>query len=303
MPVLPAMPPHTIPVLSGFDYVKADAKRHRIYAAHTASSALTVIDSSTGAVLGQVDVGGPAQGVAIDPATGIVFTGNGTARTVTKVDPKTMKVIASVDLAGPVDAIDYDPTLARIYADEDDGHNVFVIDAKTMKVVGDVKIPGNHPEFLDIDPATHEIYQNIANLGEIVVIDPKTLTVTKTIKTDAIKKNHPLQFDPQYGQIVTAGKNGMMAAYAPDGSLIGSLKVAPDFDQCSLDRTTHVLACAGGGTLAVFALHPKAAPTLLGSAKIDDDAHTVAIDPTTERIFIVYAGATGDAVRAYHFTR
>ena len=303
MPVLSPLPAHTVPIFSGFDYVRADAKRHRIYASHTGSQALTVIDSLTGNVLGQIDVGGPAQGVAVDPATGIVFTGNGLARTVTKVDPKSLKVLGSVDVDGPVDAIDYDPTLGRIYADEDDGTRLFVIDAKTMKSVGTVKLPGHKPEFLDIDPATHAIYQNITDLGEIAVIDPKTLTVTKTIPTAAIKRNHPLQFDPEFGEIVVAGKNGMMGAYGPDGRVIGTLKVAPDFDQCSLDRTTHTMACAGGGTLAVFALHPKAAPTFIGSTKVDDDAHTLAIDPASKRIFIVYAGATGDAVRAYRLTR
>lgn len=301
MPVLPAVPPHTIPILSGFDYVTADAKRHRIYASHTASGALTVIDSATGKVLGQIEVGGPAQGVAVDPVSGNVFTGNGIARTVTRVDTVAMKVLGSVDVDGPVDAIAYDPTLDRVYADEDDGTHVFVIAGKTMKRVGDVMLPGHKPEYLDINPATHEIYQNIADAAKIVVIDPKSLAVTKTIDTTAIKRNHPLQFDPAFGEIVVAGKNGVMAAYAPDGSEVGHLNVPPDFDQCSLERGTHVLACTGGGTLAVFALHAKAAPTLLGMTKVDPDAHTVTIDPTTKRIWIVYATEAGDAVRAYRY--
>lgn len=300
MPVLPAIPPHPVPVFSGFDYVQADAKRHRIYAAHTASNALTVIDSVSGNVLGQIDVGGPAQGVAVDPKTGNVFTGNGTARTVTKIDPVALKVIGSVDVDGPVDALAYDPVLDRLYADEDDGTQIFVIEGKTMLRVGEVLLPGHKPEFLDINPTTHEIYQNIADEAEIAVIDPHTLAVTKTIPTAAIKNNHPLQYDPQLAQIVAAGGNGVMAAYGLDGTELGTLDVAK-FDQCNLERATHVLACAGSGTVAVFALHPKAAPTLLGTAKVDDDTHTLAIDPATKRIWIVYAGESGDAVRAYRY--
>jgi len=300
VPVLPIMPPHSIPVLSGFDYVQTDAKRHRVFAAHTASNALTVIDGVAGKVLGQIDVGGPAQGVSVDPNTGNVFTGNGTARTITKVDPVRMKIIGTVDVDGPVDALAYDPVLDRLYADEDNGTRIFVIAGKTMKRVGEIKLPGHKPEYLDINPATHEIYQNLADRGQIVVIDPRTLAITKTIATRVLTGNHPLQFDPRLGQIVAAGTNGTMAAYALDGTALGSLAV-PKFDQCNLERVTHVLACAGSGTLGVFALHLKAAPTLLGSVKVPGDAHTVAIDPASKRIWIVYASVSGDAVRAYRY--
>jgi YVTN family beta-propeller protein len=299
VPVLPATPPHPIPILSGFDYVTADPLRHRIYAAHTASDALTVIDATSGAVLGQIDVGGGPQGVAVDPKTGDVFTGNSTARTIAKVDPKAMQVIGSVDVAGPVDAVAYDPALHRVYADEDDGTRIFVIDGATMKQIGVVNLPGHKPEFLDVDPATHAVYQNIADLAEIAVVDPKTLTVARTIPTPAVKKNHPLQFDPKLDEIVVAGKNGVLAAYSPAGKLLGSLKVAPDFDQCSLDRARHVLACAGGGNLSVFALHAGAAPTLVGETTAPDDAHTLAIDPVDERIWLVWASAKGDFERAF----
>ena len=151
MPVLPALPPHSVPILSGFDYVAADAKRHRIYASHTASGALTVVDSATGKVLGQIEVGGPPQGVAVDPATGIVYTGNGLARTITKVDPVAMKVLGSVDVAGNVDAIAYDPTLDRIYADEDDGtrgYHTFLFDIDGKKVI-DAAVGGNAARWIN----------------------------------------------------------------------------------------------------------------------------------------------------------
>ena len=67
-----------------------------------------IVDESTAKVTGQVDVG-PMHGVAVDPASGNVFTGNGTDDTVSKIDPVAMKVLASVDVPGHVDAIAYDP--------------------------------------------------------------------------------------------------------------------------------------------------------------------------------------------------
>ena len=56
-----ATPPQPVPIFSGFDYVTVDAARGRVYAAHSASQALTIVDAATGKVLGQ-DTVGPLHG-------------------------------------------------------------------------------------------------------------------------------------------------------------------------------------------------------------------------------------------------
>jgi hypothetical protein len=178
-------------MFSGFDYVTGDARRHRIYAAHTGSNALLIVNADTGAMT-QVRVG-PMHGVAVNPDNGHVYTGDGMARTVSEVDPQSAKVLAAADVDGTVDAIAYDPALHRIYADEDDGTHVYVVDTNSMKEVASLTVPGHKPEYLQVDPQTHEVYQNIADLSEIAVIDPTKLQVTRTIPTPVITNNHPLQ--------------------------------------------------------------------------------------------------------------
>ena len=121
MPLVPMMPPQPVPIFSGFDYVTVDVQRRRVYAAHTGSRALLIVDADGGKVLGQVRLG-PLHGVALDPQSGHVYTGDGESRSVCEVDPLAMKVVRSVALAGEPDAIAYDPANARIYANEDDGH-------------------------------------------------------------------------------------------------------------------------------------------------------------------------------------
>ncbi len=46
--VLTRMP--LLPIFSGFNYVAVDAQRCRVYAAHTASEALTIVHANTGSV-------------------------------------------------------------------------------------------------------------------------------------------------------------------------------------------------------------------------------------------------------------
>jgi DNA-binding beta-propeller fold protein YncE len=301
----PALPPQAVPVFSGFDYVTVDAQRRRIYAAHGGSKALLIVDADTGKVIGQVRVG-PMAGSAIDAATGHVYTGNGDGNSVSEVDPVAMKVLRSVDTSGPVDAIAYDPSNGHIYADEDDGTHLFIIDAKTFKLIKTLVIPGHKPEYLAIDPQTHDVYQNIDNLSEIAVIDPTTLAVKRTIPTPEIKGNHPLQYDSQFQQIVVGGTSatdatsGIMSAYTRDGKKIGSL-TTPRFDQCDLDHSTHILACAGGGGISRYQLKADAVPVPIDTTAVNAGVHTTAIDPTTHAVFTVWASrdGSGDFVQKF----
>jgi DNA-binding beta-propeller fold protein YncE len=295
-----ALPPQPVPVFSGFDYVTVDAQRRRVYAAHGGSKALLIVDADSGKVLGQVRVG-PMAGSAIDEASGHVFTGNGDGDSVSEVDPVAMKVLRSVDTSGPVDAIAYDPSNGHIYADEDDGTHLFIIDAKTFKLLKTLVIPGHKPEYLAIDPQTHDVYQNIDDLSEIAVIDPVSLTVKRTIPTPEIQNNHPLQYDPDFRQIVVGGTNGVMSAYTREGKKIGSLTV-PRFDQCTLDRTQHIMACAGGGGITRIQLKADATPEIIDTTPLNATVHTTAIDPATHAVFTVWSNRDGSGDFVQKFT-
>ena len=276
---------------SGFDYVTVDAQRRRVYAAHGGSRALLVVDADSGKVVGQVRVG-PMAGVAVNPEDGHVFTGNGSGNSVSEVDPQALTVVRSVDVPGEVDAIAYDPALHRIYADEDDGTRLFVIDATTFKLVKSIALPGHKPEYLAVDPRTHEVYQNISDLAEVAVIDPSALAVKRTFATPELSGNHPLQFDAEYGQIAVGGTNGVMSVYTPQGSKIAQISV-PRFDQCTLDPTRHMLACAGSGGVTRIQLHRDAAPVIVDTTTIDPGVHTTAIDPSNHRVWAVWAKRDG----------
>ena len=298
VPLLVALPPHSVPIVSRFDYVTVDAARARVYAAHTGSETLLVADGKTGAVIGQVDVG-PMHGVAVDPADGSVFTGNGTDKTVDRVDPASLKVTASVGVPGSIDGIIYDPGLHRLYADEDGSDHIYVIDTTAMKLAGTIVLPlPSDPEAMAIDPATHRLYQNLSSARAVAVIDPKTLAVTRVIKTPQLTSDHPLIFSARLQQLVVGGKNGVLSAYTPDGRHIGDTKVQPDLDQCSLGEAGDEIACAGKGVITVLALEKNAAPKLVARLDTGRDVHTVGIDEGRRRVWIVYPSTQGDFIEA-----
>lgn len=299
---LTALPPHSVPIVSRFDYVTVDARRHRVYAAHTGSQTLLIVDETTGKVLGQVDTG-PMHGVAVDPADGMIYTGDGTDQTVSKIDPVAMKVVSSVNVPGNVDGIEYDPQLHRLYADEDGGDHLYVIDTRTMKLAATVTLPSSDPEAIAIDPATHTVYQNLNDSNSIAVIDPKTLRVVKRITTAPIQHNHPLVFDAATDELVVGGKNGVMATYAPNGSLLAQGKVQPDIDQCSLGARGDVEACAGHGIVTLVALSKDGAPHVVATYHAPAGTHTVGIDEDAGTLWIVYPSDKGDFIQGLRIAK
>jgi DNA-binding beta-propeller fold protein YncE len=291
MPLIPMSPPTPVSLTGGFDYVTVDAAHRRVYAAHTGASTLLIVDADTGAVLKQIKVG-PMHGVAYNGAGTRVYTGNGDDKSVSESDPATFKVLRTAAVGGPVDAIAYDESNERIYADEDDGTRIFVIDAKTMKPIGTVALPGHKPEYLAVDPATHAVYQNIADKAEVAVVDPEKLTVASIVATPELVSNHPLQYDPEFKQIIVGGANGVLSVYGPAGKKLFQTAFPAHVDQCDLDPTTHRLACAGGSEIAVFELAADAAPKAVSSYTTSYRVHTLAFDSKTHDIWAVMTDAS-----------
>ena len=302
MPILPFVPPQAVPAPNGhgFDYVTVDAVRRRVYAAHGGNDSLLIVNADTGKVLGQVRVG-PMAGVAVNAATGHVYTGDGDGKALSEVDPVSMKEIHRVSVAGPVDAIAYDATYHRIYGDEDDGTRIFVIDTNTFKLVKTIKLPGVKPEYLAIDPQSHVLYQNIARASKIAVIEPKTLTVTRTISTPDIKNNHPLQYDYAYHTLIVGGR-GVLSIYDPSGKRLGTAALAPRVDQCSLDQQRQLLACAANSGISLYRIPQTGNPVLIATRKVHEDMHNVAFDDKTGNMWVEWGSDSGpDFVQGFTY--
>ena len=304
MPIIAVTAPQPVNPGGGFDYVAVDAQRRRVYAAHSGGGGLLIADADTGKVLGIVKVG-PMAGVAVDPATGHVYTGNRDPKSVSEVDPDSQTILRSVAVDGAVDAIAYDPQLGRIYADEDDGTRMFVIDAKTFAQIGVVKLPGHKPEYIQVDPETHAVYQNIASddpkVSQIAVIDPQSLSVARSIPTPYLKNDHPLQYDGRDRALFVAGENQILAVYGASGELLHRVGYPGKVDQCSWDGSRGWLACGGGG-ITLYSYDGTSNPTQLGTLPIAQTANTTAIDPKTGTIWAVWSDRTTGAAMIQGFT-
>jgi hypothetical protein len=299
--------PQPVPEYGDFDYVKVDAQRDRVYAAHPSSQKLLVVDARTGRVLRQVDVG-PMHGLAVDERDGDVFTGDGTDQTVKRVDPATGAVLNRLAVPGPIDDLTYDPYYHRVYADEDSANQIYVIDTRTFELIKTIVTPGHDHETIAVDPVTHDIYQNIPDpWNEWVVIDPKTFKIIRVVHTPELQDNHPLMIDAKDRLVIVGGKNGVMSVYTMAGKKLSQTAMPQGVDQCNFDDVHDLVGCAGHsdhvGVVWVLALRPNHTLKLVAQRNIGRGTHTVAWDVDTETLWTVWGDpSTGSRVAALRFT-
>src|SRR4029077_17933149 len=111
--------------------------------------------------------------------------------------------------------------------------------------------------------------------------------------------DHPLQYDQTYHYVIVGGVNGVGSVYDVDGKKVGQSSTPPHADQCTLDQTTHVLACAGRGKLWTVQIAQDGTPRLGDVIDTGHSIHTVVVDPKTHWMWTAWSGPAGDFIQAY----
>src|SRR5262249_52968501 len=89
-----------------WDYVVFDGGANRVYASHGPD--VTVVDATSGAILGTIHVGGVTHGIATVAALGKGYTDDSEAGTVAVFDLKTDKILHKIKAEPDADGIVYD---------------------------------------------------------------------------------------------------------------------------------------------------------------------------------------------------
>lgn len=282
--------PVTVPGGPGhFDFMGFDAPMHRVLACHPGSKQLVVLDTKSNQIT-QIDTG-EVNGCGIDEPDNKYFTAGGN-QDVVVIDRATLQKVTDIPMPGKCDDVLYEPKNAMVYVDNDDGTLVWVIDPKTDKITTSITIAGA-PEVLVYDPNTDKLYQNIKPADEIQVIDPATNTITATWPTAPVTSPHGLAIDPKHGRLFTAGRNGQIAEIdIKTGKVTSTCNIQPKVDEIVFDASAKRIYCAcSSGFVSVVKVSKKGL-TNVGDVPVATGAHTIAVDPDTQTVWISYADTT-----------
>ncbi|HEV7163997.1 MAG TPA: YncE family protein [Gammaproteobacteria bacterium] len=278
-----------------FDLVTVDAAQHRLLAAHSQAQAFTVLDITTDKLLGEIPVGNKSSGVAIDTADGKYFAS--TDDGVAVIDSKSLQKTAFIKTSGPTDDMAYDADSHKLYVTHDDGTELWVVDARKDAIIGHIDIPGV-PEIMEMDAASHRIYINIKDKNEVAVIDLQKGAVTAVWPAPSTDSPHGLALDLKGGRLYVAGHSPTVSVFSlADGKSLPGINIGDGrVDQIAFDAGTGKLYIPSSGRLVTV---DTGTGSVLGDVAINKGTHSVAVDPNTHLVWIVYADEQHSFAQAF----
>ena len=182
-------------------------------------------------ILTTVNLGGTANGIAVNPITNKVYVGISSPNQIVVLNGRTQKITARINAAGSFLAAN--PVTNRVYATscnpEIPSCNVAVIDGRNDMVIAN--IPINSGSFIGIqgitvNPITNRIYVSDADNGLYIAIDGSTNTILAQVPVF----NQPggLAVDPKTNHLFVTGAGFPGEVLVFDGATNAQIASIPE---------------------------------------------------------------------------
>jgi DNA-binding beta-propeller fold protein YncE len=282
-----------------FDFIKVDPTRHRLLACHTGNGTLDVIDLATTKVI-WIAPTGAAQGVAIDDRHGRYFVSASKPPRMVILDANQLEVTGVVPLPDPADLVAYHPASDRVFVCNDEKPELWVIDPAAKKLLTTILLPGSGMEDLGFDGPGTYLFQNLKMTSKLAQLDPLNDKIVATWPTAPAVHPHGLAMVTGTDSVLVAGGTGRLVLMSlKTGQVLASAAIAPRVDEITYDPGLQRVYCAsGGGVLSVVGVENNQL-TLLATIPSAPGAHSVAVDPQTHTVWIVFAKGTQPYVQAF----
>jgi len=283
-----------------FDLLTLDSRVGRLYVSHSSMDAIDIIDVKTNKVSGSVSGLFKVHAVALTADPNIVMTSDPADGMVAVVDVAQRKIVKLIDTGPQPDAIAYDPLNDLVVVALASSNTVKLIDPHTNTAVATIDLPGS-PELMDVDPTQGRVFLAINDKDEVIVIDVKSRQITTTFKGCDIAIPTGVAYDPDQQRLYIASRPGNNRELNVIDTLLdrclGVVDIGFGTDQLAFNRHNHHVYAANGGSKNLSVVDGTALKPLgvVGTGPI---AKSVAVDPTTDRVYVL-VGRAG-IVGVYH---
>ncbi len=297
---------------SRFDYQSLESTSGRLFISHMGAGQLVVFDIRAGRVIANLDGFPTVTGVLAVPAEHRAYASATGDHVVVVVDDSTLQIVARVPGPRFPDGIAYAPEQRRVFisdesgrrdferrvfVSDESGRRDFVIDATTNAVVAQIELGGEAGN-TQYDPGSHCVIVAVQTANQLAVIDPATATIVRRITLDqAVRYPHGVDIDATHRRVFIAGQESATLGVLDLQTLQlrQVLPIGSDPDVLAFDPTLgRLYVAAESGVVAVFE-ERDASLAQLGWYRAPK-AHSVAVDPTTHRVYLPLADVTGHPV-------
>jgi DNA-binding beta-propeller fold protein YncE len=279
-----------------FDYQSLDEQAHRLYVAHLGAGLVTVFDTETGTVVGDVANVTGVHGIRVVPEVGRVYASATGARQVAAIDPESLTVVASVPAGDYPDGLAYAPDVGKLYVSDEHGKADIVIDAQSNQALGTIPLRGEAGN-TQYDPGSHQILVAVHS-GHLAVIDPSTDRLVGRYEVPGCGEPHGLEIDAaRRVAFVACQSNAKLVTFdLTSMQATASFDVGKGPDVLAYDPSVGQLyVAAESGPLVVFGVDDAGVHEIARDT-VGPNAHSVAVDPETHHIYLPLANVGGQPV-------
>jgi DNA-binding beta-propeller fold protein YncE len=268
----------------GWDYLSIDPNARRLYLTH--GTKIDIVDLDSEKVIGEIADTPGIHGFALAPELGRGFASNGAEAKVSIVDLKTQRTIAKIPTEENPDAILYEPNRAEVYVFNGRGKSATVFEAKSGKILATIPLPGK-PEFAVAD--AKRVFVNIEDKSEVVAIDTAAHEIAASWSIAPGEEPTGMAIDPAQRRLFVGCHNKLMVMMdSTNGKIVSTVPIGAGVDATAFDPSTRLVFSSNGeGNVTIAKEESPDKLSILQTLPTQRGARTMALDPTTHKIYLV----------------
>ncbi len=282
-----------------FDYQWVDTVNRRLFIAHLGDSSLVVFDLDDQKVIHEVARLPSVHGVVAAPALHLVFATATAEKTLALIDDQTFQVKSRVPAGEYPNGLAFDATSEKVFISNNKGRGVAVVDVKTAKALPGIEIGGGAGN-TQWDAESGHILAAVHGKPYLAEIDPAKAEVAGRIALDDVTTCHGLLVASTLRLAFAACRGSAPVLAVVDLHKRRQMKLLPlplDVDVLAFDPGLQRLyAASETGMVAVFTVADDRSVTEIGRGLLAPNAHTVAVDPATHRVYFPLEDVGGHPV-------
>ena len=282
---------------SRLDYQSIDETTRRLFISHLGASSVTVFDLDNQKVVADIPGISDVHGVLAVPELHRVYASATGKNEIDIIDENNFQVVAQAPGGTYPDGIAYDPSHGKIFVSDESGKTVTVINVKTNQPVNTISL-GSEVGNTQYDSSSQRIFSAAQSTNQLVTIDPRSETIMDRYDVPGCEGPHGLYINGS-AHLAFAGCEGNATLVALDlqtKKVVSKQDVGDTPDVLAFDEgLSRLYVASESGIVSAFKVRGQDLERI-GQAYLGQDAHTIAVDPNTHRVYLPLENVEGNPV-------
>ena len=275
------------PLGERFDYLRVDDAGRRLFVTHLGANQTYVV-SLTNLTVATIRGTPGVEDVAYVAELNRLYTSNWGENKIGVIDLSTLQVIERLPTASKPDGIEYAPEFHKVYVSNERANIESVIDVRTNKIVKTIEF-GSETGMPRYDAVAGKVYVNLQDMKRVAVIDAATDAVEAEIALPGCRTNHGMALDAQGRRafIACEGNAVLVVLDLQKRQVIAQFETGRGSDFVEYDAgLRRIYVPCSDGTMTIVQQDDADHYRRLETMPISRGVHTVAVDPTTHRVYV-----------------